>query len=210
MITENGTIKVETRLDENVQKEFMAKTFIVSLVCLILGSVGIVAYLTWDILSEFIAIKAPSIVILIVFACAFAFGLVFVISRNKLVKKARTENKTEVYEFFNNYVVANDYLNGEQVATVKIYYNQIIKRKETKNYIFFFVQTAAACPVSKAGLTDGELNAIRALLGTGISGGAAMRLPDGSDGNDEKAVKETPKDEPFDELKGTEDKTEEQ
>ena len=206
MITENGTIKVETRLDENVQKEFMAKTFIVSLVCLILGSVGIVAYLTWDILSEFIAIKAPSFVLLVVFACAFAFGLVFVISRNKVVKKARTENKKEVYEFFNNYVVANDYLNGEQVATVKIYYNQIIKRKETKNYIFFFVQATAACPVSKAGLTEGELNAIRALLGTGTNRGAAMQLPNGSDG---KEVKEDKTSEPFEELKQAEDKKEE-
>ena len=201
MVTENGTIKIETRLDENVQKEFMAKTFIVSLVCLILGSVGLVAYLTWDVLSEFIEIKAPSIVLLIAFSCLFAFGLVFIISRNKVVKKARSENKSEVYEFFNNYVVANDYFNGEQVATVKIYYNQIVKRKETKNYIFFYVQATAACPVSKANLTEGELNAVRALLGMGVSGSIDLQLPNGSDGKEDKAVKTEKPSEPFEELK---------
>ena len=192
MITENGTIKVETKLDENAQKEFMGRLFIVSLVCLIIGSAGIAAYLVWDIIAVIIEIYEPHIAILIAVALLFAFGLIFVISYNKAVKKARTEDKREVYEFFNNYVVANDYVNGEQVATVKIYYKNILKRKETKNFIFFYVQANAACPVGKAGMTEGELNAVRSLLGLTASGGTGINLPDGTD---ESAA------EPFSEMK---------
>ncbi len=191
MITENGTIKIETQLDENAQKEFMGKLFIGSLISLILGSVGIAAYLVWDITAIILEAYEPGIYILIIVACLFAFGLIFIISYNKVVKKARTEDKKEVYEFFSNYVVANDYLNGEQVATVKIYYKQISKRRETKNYLYFFVNTNAACAVNKAAMTEGELNAVRSLLGFSAQS-VVMQLPDGEQ---EKAP------EPFKEMK---------
>lgn len=186
MITETGTIKIETQLDERAQKEFMGKLFIVSLVCLIIGSVGIAAYMAWSITAIILETYEPSIVILVVFAFLFAFGLIFVISYNKIIKKARTEDKKEVYEFFNSYVVANDYVNGEQVATVKIYYKNIVKRKETKNYIYFYMQANAACPVGKADMTEGELNAIRSLLGLSVQGGTGMRLPDGEEEKQDK------------------------
>lgn len=191
MLTDKGSIKVETTLDERVQKEFLAKLFIVSLVCLVIGSIGIVGYIVWDVTSAILEIYEPDIVILIAVAVFFAFGLIFVLTYNKVVKKARTEDKKEVYEFFSNYLVANDYVNGEQVATVKIYYKQISKRRETKNYLFFFVQTNAACALSKAALTEGELNTVRSLLGFS-SLGMGIQLPDGEQ-------EKTP--EPFEEMK---------
>ena len=128
MITEKGTIKVETALDEKVQKEFMAKLFTVSMVCLIIGSIGIAAYLAWDIIAIILETYEPNIAILFAVAFLFAFGWIFVITYNKAVKKARSEDKKEEYEFFKDYLVANDYVNGEQVATVKIYYKQISKK----------------------------------------------------------------------------------
>lgn len=191
MITENGTIKVETRLDENAQKEFMRTLFIVSLICLVIGSIGIVGYIVWNVTSAILETYEPDIVILIAVAVFFAFGLIFVLTYNKVVKKARTEDKKEEYEFFSNYLIANDYLNGEQVATVKIYYKNIIKRRETKNYLFFFVQTNAACALSKAALTKEELNTVRSLLGFSARG-TEMQLPDGEQ---EKAP------EPFEDMK---------
>lgn len=195
MITEKGTIKVETTLDEKAQKEFMAKLFIVSLVCLIIGSIGIAAYLVWDITAIILETYEPSIFILFVVMLSFAFGLIFIISRNKVVKKARAEDKREEYEFFSNYLIANDYLNGEQVATVKIYYKQISKRRETKNYLFFFIQTNAACALSKEALTEGELNTVRALLGFSARGAVNMNLPSGEE--------EKPQQEPFEDMKPT-------
>ena len=166
MITDRGTIRVETPVNADMQREFMRTIYIVSLVSLIIGSVGIAAFMAWDITTIFFKIKEPHILILVAVAVFFAFGLVFLLTCRKTVKNAaQGPVKAEVYEFFSDYLIAEDYMNGEKVGTAKIYYNQILKRKETKSFLFFYIQANAAAPVSKAGLSEGEINTLRGLFG---------------------------------------------
>ena len=178
MITETGTIKVKTPIKEQMQKEFLRNLFITSLVCLIIGSVGIALYIVLDVISVF-GWAEPSFALLIACAFAFGFGLIFIITTKIAVKKARSENKVEVCEFFSDHVIVYDYVDGENIAQVKVYYNRIVKRKETKSYLFFYVNAAAMCPVEKAAMTQEELNFVRSLLGFKKVGGGANFVADG-------------------------------
>ena len=188
MITDTGSIKVGTPLDEKVQKEFLHKPFIISLTLLIIGSAGIAAYIVLTVLSEFVNITEPSFLLLAAFAFVFALGLLFIITRTVVLKKSRGANKSEEYEFYADHVMISDYENGERIAQVKIYYNRIVKRRETGNYLFFFVNNGTACPVDKASLPQGELDLVRTLLGFKAVGGGTV-LPAGEKEKDNQEDK---------------------
>lgn len=190
-MTENGSIKIETAINADMQREYLRKLYIVSLVSLISGSIGLAAYIVWVVLVTGTEAREPSILMLILFAVLFGFGLVFLLACKKTVKNTgKSGIKLESCEFFNNYIIAEDYLGGEKVATVKIYYSQIVKRRETKNFLFISLQPSAAIPVSKAGLSEGELNALRKLVGLPVKGNTEISLADGDEGGVDKAADE--------------------
>lgn len=181
MITEKGTIVVETDINAPMLREFVRKPFILSLVALIVGLAGILAYMGWDISTLWTHAQEPSTWILVGVSVPFAFGLIFVISFRRVGRTLVGPPKKEIYELYSNYLVAEDFAGGEKVATAKIYYNQIVKRKETKNYIFFYIRQTNACPLSKAGLSEEELKVIRSLFGARVQGELAITLAEGND-----------------------------
>lgn len=209
-MTENGSIKIETQINADMQREYLRKLYIISLVSLISGCIGLAAYIVWVVLVTGTEAREPSIMMLILFAVLFGFGLVFLLACKKTVKNTgKSGIKLESCEFFNNYIIAEDYLGGEKVATVKIYYRQIVKRRETKNFLFIFLRPGAAIPVSKAGLSEGELNALRKLVGLPVKGNTEIKLADGDEGGVDKAADENvPATAAEKELAGSEEQTE--
>lgn len=164
MVTEKGSIKAGVVLNSDVQKELLRKNFVSGLIMLILGCIGIAVYLTLSILSVFHIMEEPNIIILICVAAVFACGLMLVIITRKAAKNSNGMTSVE-YEFFTDCITATDYVNGEKTASVKIYYNQIIKRKETATYLFFYINGNVALAVDKRDLTEGEINAVRMKIG---------------------------------------------
>ncbi|MDE6597120.1 MAG: YcxB family protein [Clostridia bacterium] len=161
MITSSGTIKVSTKIDENMQKELSHKSFIFALVSTVLGAVGVAAYLVLELISFFTDLKGDFFAILFVFAVFLGCGLALLILLKKAASLARNSHKVHIYEFFSGYFTISELFNGEPVATVKVYNNQIVRAKETKNYFFFYVNSSAAYPVAKLQLSPAELNTLR-------------------------------------------------
>ncbi len=60
MISEQGTIKVSTRLDVNVQKELMAPSFKIGITFLVIGAVVFAILLILDIASIFVELNLDS------------------------------------------------------------------------------------------------------------------------------------------------------
>lgn len=177
MITEKGSIRVETQVDLNVQKELSKKFYVVGIIALSIGCVGVAAFLTIDILSAFNILPEPNILILVAVATVFAFGLVLIATFRKLFKTAgNAPVRTAVCEFYADCIIGEDILNGEKVGAAKILYGQIVNRKETVSYLFFYLNAAVATPVLKNGLTTEELNTLRALIGLGAKG-ETVKLP---------------------------------
>ncbi|MDE7305939.1 MAG: YcxB family protein [Clostridia bacterium] len=203
MITSNGTIKISTKMDENMQKELSHKSFIFALVFTILGAIGVAAYIVLEVVSVFIELKGGFFEILIVFAIFLGCGIALLILLNKAASLARNSHKVNVYEFFSGYFILSELLNGETVATVKIYNNQIIKSKETKNYFFFYVNSAAAYPVAKQQLSAAELNTLRLIFKLPAEGetvNLSTAAPAAQSGERGVAKSFLPPEEPFDEF----------
>ena len=148
-------------MDESMQKELSRKSFIFALVFTILGSVGVAAYIVLEIVAIFIEIKGDYFAILLVFAVFLGCGIALLILLKKAASLARNSHKVNIYEFFSGYFTISELFNGEMTATAKVYNNQIVRAKETKNYFFFYINSSAAYPVSKQQLSPAELNTLR-------------------------------------------------
>ena len=166
MVTENGTVKVQTAIDENMQKEYSVKAKIIGLVMLIGGSVGVGVCFVLFILSEFFTFLDDSVTIpfLIVFSVLFAGGLIITISLVKALQQVRNANKMNEYEFFSDYFTVTQFNNGEAVITAKYYNGQIMKVKESKNYYFIWINAAQVLPVSKAEIGSEEADILKQVL----------------------------------------------
>lgn len=165
MITESGTIKVSTEMSEKVQKEFIKSTRTIGLVFTVIGAIGVAFFLVLEIIAVFYEYDHEGMfVILIMESGLLGLGIGLLVLVGKTVKAAGTINRTFVYEFCKDYFTASEILNGEQVSSAKIYNSSIKKVKETKGYLFIYVNAASACPVDKCGLSEAELNMLRSFF----------------------------------------------
>ena len=135
MITENGSIKTVASLNEKMQKELMREIYMMSLFCIILGAAGVSIFLALYIFSFIIEFESIFFMFLILSAVCLVCGIVATMLLNKTVKTAVNANKEYTYEFFKDYFIATETLNGEIVTNAKFYNNQVVKFKETKNYL---------------------------------------------------------------------------
>lgn len=196
MITEQGAIKVTTRLDGNMQKEISGSLFRLSLAFIIVGAVVFLICLITDLFSEQVEITFDWLYGLSVFL--LVIGIFFMMIQQKAVKFASTHDRTLTCEFFSDHIMLNETLNGEIVLTAKTYNNQITQLRETKNYIVL-VSDRGTYPLLKSELTPLEQNTIKGMFGKKAVGEKAA-LP--SAPSQPEVKEEVKSDEPFDELKG--------
>lgn len=166
MITENGTIKVRTVIDEKAQKEFSANANKIALTMLIMGCIGVCVFLVLDIVLDFLYGFEDSIffVLLIVFAVFLACGIFLKIFLNKALKQVRNSPKVNEYEFCSDHFTVNQISNGEVVATAKFYYAQVMKIKDGKNYFNIFISQTQVFPVEKSAFTADESAMLKSIF----------------------------------------------
>ncbi len=174
MLTENGTIKAKTVLDASALKELTRKPSVFALALMIIGGIGAGVFLVLDIIAEYIGLNENLMfVFLLIFAVFFGLGIGLKIILGKTSKTLSVSTKINEYEFFSDYFTVEQYVNGEQLARVKVYNGQVTKAKESKNYLFLYVD-AAAYPVAVSELTQEELNVLRQMFKLPVKGGAAV------------------------------------
>lgn len=182
MVTEKGSIINRTVLSEKVQKQNSRTLFIVSLICLIVGAIGLAAYIGVSTYLETVYEDAPAWCdALLVFAVPFAFGLIFLLTIHSLVKQARKNSGViNEYEFFADCIMAREIRGEETTANVRMEYAQILKTKEKGDYLFFYYQVKQFLyPVEKATLSTDELNTVKKLMRAPVPAGAKiLELPD--------------------------------
>ena len=94
-------------------------------------------------------------------AILFAWGLTMFITVNKVNKKSTSRNLIDEIEFNEEYFEEKIMKNNEVIATNKRYYKDLIKIKETENYIFLYSSRASATPVYKKAFSPEELTLIK-------------------------------------------------
>ncbi len=149
-------------MNENVQKELNFNSWLLSLIFLIVGSVGLAVYLVLGTIGiENYLIE----MLLLISAILFGFGLVFLIHINKTNKTNPNLGIVVEYEFFNDYMTYRTLKNGEERETGKFLYKDSVKIKETKSYIFLYQTKVSAFPIQKDTLSEVDLKILRDYLG---------------------------------------------
>lgn len=152
-------IVVKTKLDEKMQKELVRPALIIDLITMIIGIIGLSAYIIIKIFVE-----NSNVEYLLIFSIPFAFGLVFYLTVKKQLKKIKNNIKLNIYEFYEDFMNIKTMDNGEDVGSVKIYYKDLVKKRESRNYFFLFINNVNAFPIAKCELTENELKEVRNLL----------------------------------------------
>ena len=167
MITENGTVKVRTVIDENMQREYSANSNKIALAMLIGGAIGAFVFLVLYFVCEFMVGWDDNLflVLFFVFVVFLAGGIFLKIVLNKALQQVKSSPKVNEYEFCSDHFVINQISGGETVATVKFYYAQVTKIKETKNYVNIFINQAQVFPVGKADFDENEWNTFKSIFG---------------------------------------------
>ena len=152
-------IIIKTKLDEKMQKELARPALVTYFFLMIIGIIGLLAYI---IIGT--AVANANVEYLLAFSIPFIIGLVFYLIVKRQLKQTKNSTKLNVYEFYEDFVNIKTMNNGETVGTTKIYYKDIVKRRESKNYFFLFINNVNAFPIAKCEFTEDELKKIRILL----------------------------------------------
>ena len=152
-------IECETKIDGKIQKEILKTNIIMSLIFLIVGAIGSIAYLVLTTIFSNIWLN-----LLLIFAFVFGFGLIFFISLNKTIKIADQESFTNKYQFYEDELVITSLKNGEIISTATTKYSQFIKIRENQNFILIYPSKNATYPIVKNNISQQDLNDIRKIL----------------------------------------------
>jgi len=150
-------MKCTVKIDENVQRELNDQMWVVSLISLIVGSVGLASYIVISVFVESVWLE------LLLWPMAFAFGvgLTLLISIKKINKKSVQNNLIDNLEIEEDYVVSTTMKNGEIISTLKTYYKDLLKVKETENFLFLYINKASAVPIPKQSFSPEEFSLIK-------------------------------------------------
>lgn len=152
--------KTATVINSEVQKEISKKAYIIWLTALIVGVIGLVAYIVLGTIFP----NVTELDLLLFFSMPFGFGLVFVLTIKKQIKSVETLNQVNTYEFFEDHVVVSTVRNMEVVGSVKVYYKDLTKSKETEKYFLLYLNNVSVLPIKKDGLKTEEQVLIRSFL----------------------------------------------
>ncbi|MDE7162621.1 MAG: YcxB family protein [Clostridia bacterium] len=177
MITERGTIKTSTNLDEKLYIELNGKLRKQCIAYIIIGALlaplgilglGVDIYKGEDITSGTVVLAAGVAIIFL--------GIFFLIYYKNFNRAAVKMNRVEEVEFFNGYLMEYEYTDGELTSTNKVYYKWLLRIRETKSYLFLYNTRVTAIAVDKNALPLSELNTIRMLLGRPVAGGTQVTV----------------------------------
>lgn len=181
MITESGTIKVKTRINAGVHRELNRPVRNLGIVYTVAGAVLAVVFAALVVLGVTDGNLDPLDVVLLVCGCIFSVcGVVMIVAYARNIKKADAQDKEVEVEFFNDYILVDEYVDGRLSVSNKIYFGMLVKKRESTHYIFLYSTASTAISIDKEQLTSAELDTVRKLVFrvNTISGAVAFPAPE--------------------------------
>ena len=150
-------MKCSVKIDEKLQKELNEKTWLNGLIFTIIGAIGLGLYIIIGTFIENIILE----IFLWVFAFLLAYGVFILILVKMTNKKSVNNNLTDEIELFEEYLIESTRKNDEVISTNKIYYKDLLKIRETENFLFLYPNKVSAVPISKKEFTSEEFSTIK-------------------------------------------------
>lgn len=171
---EEQGIKTRVQINGDLQRRMNRKTRLFGIISTILGAVLVIVYIATDVtlsslseIGEFDNYEKYEFLLqmlLWVGVVMLAVGLMFIFLARANVKNAERLNQTNEYTFFETYFTITTVRGGEVLGSVKQYYTDFYKVKETKEFFLLFPNKATAFPVEKGSLTEEETAELRKVL----------------------------------------------
>ena len=176
MTTEDGSIKTARISDEHAFVLYRKKSKTISLISLIIGSIGLITYIVLGTLLGGDDEDAPHwIDVLLIFAVPFTVGLIFYITSIRVHRREKTacsKSECTFYAdcFFYTYTTS---FNSAETVEKYLYSDAVFKRENEKYFYVYVICRKAFVAFSKEGLEDSELNAIKKCFRLAVSGETA-------------------------------------
>lgn len=156
MLTENGSLKTQSFEVAPALDLYRKKLKIICFIMLILGAVGVVAYIALSVFFENKWLSA-----LLVFAVPFTLGLIGTITFVRLHKREVRFAGVSECEFFADCFICKT-KSDIKTDEIRVAYSDAVLKRETESYGYIFVLGRGLfLTFSKQNLTVSELNAIR-------------------------------------------------
>ncbi len=150
-----------TVINDKVQRQISKKLYISSIVCLVIGIIGVILYI---VLSTIYQNSWADLLLL--FAIPFGFGLTFFITLDTNYRILKNTAMVNFYIFDDDYLFVTTIKDNENVGSSQIPYNSITKIKENKLYLFIYINKVSALPVEKASLSEEDIKYIKSKINT--------------------------------------------
>ena len=157
----NFMVECTTVINDKVQRQISKKLYISSIVCLVIGIIGVILYI---VLSTIYQNSWADLLLL--FAIPFGFGLTFFITLDTNYRILKNTAMVNFYIFDDDYLFVTTIKDNENVGSSQIPYNSITKIKENKLYLFIYINKVSALPVEKASLSEEDINYIKSKINT--------------------------------------------
>lgn len=127
--------KITTTIDGKSTREFTKSTYLLDFVALAASLLCIALYIVFGIANNDWTSSMQLVILIVgILLLVLALALLFVLS--KTIKKANEFNRTITYQFDDEYLVYEVTRNNETIENGKLPYTDLVKYKETKNYVF--------------------------------------------------------------------------
>lgn len=127
--------KLTTIIDKNATKELIQSTFVLSIVALITGILMIGIYVFFGFLNNS-WLDPLQIIIVVLAVILLVLALVIILSYVGSLSKMKNYVRKIVYDFKDDEIVFEIYKDEELVEQGKVYYQDLLEYKETKNFVF--------------------------------------------------------------------------
>ena len=155
-------MKYTCEINQQLQTELNKNSKRNSIIATIIGIAGLIAYIALSMWKELLVFE----IMLWVSACLFGCGLVYIATINKANKRASSLKIVGEYQLEETFMFITAFKDGEQIGSSKTYYKDLIKIRETENYLFLYPNRQIAYPVPKNKLTPEELSMVKLWVGS--------------------------------------------
>lgn len=175
MTTEYGSVLTEKATVGEARKARAKNLIWLWITLLVIGSIGLGAYIVGVVLEEIYEGARKWTDALIYAVIPFSLGLILVLS-TRIQKKndLKTDGMLTCSEFFSDCIIVRAFNDNEQTSVIRIGYSQILLVKRFKSFLYLTVAQGIAYPVFIGGLSETELNTVNGKLKLPVPEGARI------------------------------------
>ena len=155
--------KCKTKFTIEMQKQLNNTKQKVATIMTAVGAVGVFVYL---ITAFFLNITDAMVDWMLVFVLPLTLGILMLVTIAKTNNAIKKIDVTNEYEFNEDHMYISTIRSNENIGKVKFYYKDLVRVKETKDYIYLYQNKASAFPIEKKQLLETDLIILRGILKT--------------------------------------------